>query len=129
MRSCGARKSNSYAAALTLAVLIAPVIGAALAALLRRRRVATSLAGGAAVILLVLTAGNLLEQTRPLEPDRANVVLITLDTTRADRIGCYGYRNARTPNLNRLAEAGAQFICDERRDLTALQAHSILLQL
>jgi arylsulfatase A-like enzyme len=99
----------SWAAALALAVLVAPVIGAALAALLRRRRVATALAGGAAVILLVLTAANLLEQTRPLEPDRANVVLITLDTTRADRVGCYGNRDARTPNLNRLAEAGAQF--------------------
>jgi hypothetical protein len=35
---------------------------------------------------------------------RPDIVLITLDTTRADRIGCYGYRGATTPNLDRLAE-------------------------
>ena len=38
-----------------------------------------------------------------------NVVLITLDTTRADRIGCYGYREADTPNLDRLANEGLRF--------------------
>jgi arylsulfatase A-like enzyme len=35
---------------------------------------------------------------------RPDIVLITLDTTRADRLGCYGYRGATTPNLDRLAE-------------------------
>ncbi len=38
-----------------------------------------------------------------------NVLLITLDTTRADRIGCYGYGKARTPNLDRLASKGVKF--------------------
>lgn len=99
----------SWAAALAISVIVAPFVGAGLAALLRRRRVATALAAAAVVVLFVFTASNLLERTRPLEPDRANVVLITLDTTRADRIGCYGYRDARTPNLDRLAEAGAKF--------------------
>ena len=28
-----------------------------------------------------------------------NVLLITLDTTRADRLGCYGYKEASTPAL------------------------------
>ncbi len=37
------------------------------------------------------------------------VVLITLDTTRADRLGCYGYEGARTPNLDRLAREGVLF--------------------
>ena len=32
-----------------------------------------------------------------------NVLLITLDTTRADRIGCYGYEKAATPNMDQLA--------------------------
>ncbi|PMP96789.1 MAG: hypothetical protein C0168_01305, partial [Candidatus Aminicenantes bacterium] len=27
-----------------------------------------------------------------------NLLLITLDTTRADHLGCYGYAGARTPN-------------------------------
>ena len=31
------------------------------------------------------------------------VLLVTLDTTRADRLGCYGYTDARTPVLDALA--------------------------
>jgi len=38
-----------------------------------------------------------------------NVLLITLDTTRADRIGCYGYEKAKTPNLDSLALEGVRF--------------------
>jgi len=40
---------------------------------------------------------------------RDNVLLITLDTTRADHIGCYGYANARTPTLDRLARESVRF--------------------
>ena len=42
-------------------------------------------------------------------PRRINVLLITLDTTRADRLGCYGYRLAKTPALDRLAQQGILF--------------------
>jgi arylsulfatase A-like enzyme/Tfp pilus assembly protein PilF len=38
-----------------------------------------------------------------------NVLFITLDTTRADHLGAYGYPTARTPNLDRLAAAGVVF--------------------
>jgi arylsulfatase A-like enzyme/Tfp pilus assembly protein PilF len=38
-----------------------------------------------------------------------NVLLVTLDTTRADRIGCYGYAKAKTPNLDFLALNGVRF--------------------
>ena len=41
--------------------------------------------------------------------DSLNVLIITLDTTRADRLGCYGYARARTPNLDKLAREGVQF--------------------
>ncbi|MCP4804952.1 MAG: sulfatase-like hydrolase/transferase [Proteobacteria bacterium] len=37
------------------------------------------------------------------------VVLITLDTTRADRLGSYGHAEASTPNLDALAERGTRF--------------------
>ncbi len=38
-----------------------------------------------------------------------NVLLITLDTTRADRLGCYGYQKAATPALDGLAAQGVLF--------------------
>ncbi len=43
----------------------------------------------------------LLSGCAPADPP--NIVLITLDTTRADRLGPYGYDRARTPNLDRFA--------------------------
>ncbi len=39
----------------------------------------------------------------------ANVLLVTLDTTRADRLGCYGYTDAETPVLDGLARDGVLF--------------------
>jgi arylsulfatase A-like enzyme/Flp pilus assembly protein TadD len=44
-----------------------------------------------------------------LRDGRMNVILVTLDTTRADRLGCYGYAAGRTPNLDVLAEGGVRF--------------------
>jgi arylsulfatase A-like enzyme len=38
-----------------------------------------------------------------------NVLLVTLDTTRADRLGCYGHERARTPVLDALAKEGTRF--------------------
>src|SRR6478736_443306 len=38
-----------------------------------------------------------------------NVVVITIDTLRADHLGCYGYRQIRTPNIDALAAQGARF--------------------
>ena len=38
-----------------------------------------------------------------------NVLLITLDTTRADHLGCYGYGPAKTPYLDGLAREGISF--------------------
>jgi arylsulfatase A-like enzyme len=35
--------------------------------------------------------------------DRPNLLLVTLDTTRADHLGCYGYRRATSPNVDALA--------------------------
>jgi len=41
--------------------------------------------------------------------EKPNVVLVTLDTTRADHLGGYGYAGARTPNLDALARDGVLF--------------------
>ncbi|MHC4992979.1 MAG: sulfatase family protein [Planctomycetota bacterium] len=42
-------------------------------------------------------------------PHRLNVVLITLDTTRADHLGCYGYAGATSPRIDGFAATGALF--------------------
>ncbi|MCP3920412.1 MAG: sulfatase-like hydrolase/transferase [bacterium] len=42
-------------------------------------------------------------------PDGPSVLLVTLDTTRADRLGCYGYGPARTPRIDALAARGVRF--------------------
>ena len=41
--------------------------------------------------------------------DRLNLLVITLDTTRADRIGAYGYQDIETPTIDRLAREGVLF--------------------
>ena len=38
-----------------------------------------------------------------------NVLLITIDTLRADRLGCYGYARPTSPHIDRLATEGALF--------------------
>ena len=40
---------------------------------------------------------------------RSNVLIITLDTTRADRLSCYGYPTQTSKNLDRLAQQGTLF--------------------
>ncbi|RJP39923.1 MAG: hypothetical protein C4547_02940 [Phycisphaerales bacterium] len=47
---------------------------------------------------------------RVLPPDVRNCLLITMDTTRADRIGPYAGDPSLTPNLSRLAAQGAVFL-------------------
>ena len=42
-------------------------------------------------------------------PSRLNLLLVTIDTLRADRLGCYGYSQIETPNLDRIARQGALF--------------------
>src|SRR5438128_955082 len=42
-------------------------------------------------------------------PSRPNVVLISLDTTRADHLGCYGYPKPTSPNLDRLTARSVRY--------------------
>jgi arylsulfatase A-like enzyme/Tfp pilus assembly protein PilF len=54
-------------------------------------------------------AALLLSAVAAAAPARPSVVLVTLDTTRADHLGCYGAATAATPVLDALAAAGARF--------------------
>ncbi|MFO8073450.1 MAG: sulfatase [Polyangia bacterium] len=50
------------------------------------------------------------EPAEPQAPEGRRVVLIVIDTLRADRLGCYGYEEQEvTPAIDRLAEEGVLF--------------------
>lgn len=94
---------------------------------MRRRRV---------VVLLLLVAGfaAFVAVVRPrwagrLFPVRAprNVLLVSLDTLRADRVGSYGYAPAQTPALDGLARRGLRFEQATTVVPLTLPAHSSLL--
>jgi arylsulfatase A-like enzyme len=66
----------------------------------------------------------------PLSSGRAagfDVALVTLDTTRADHVGAYGYDKAETPNLDRLAREGVRFADAVSPAPITLVAHSSVL--
>ena len=55
------------------------------------------------------------------------VVLISLDTVRADHIGCYGYELGATPNIDRLAAEGVRFERAITAAPTTLASHASLM--
>ncbi len=78
----------------------------------RSRTIRVILLGATAVILGVLVVFFGRGASRPVAKGqlrKANILLVTLDTTRADHIGSYGYASAETPNLDALARDGALF--------------------
>ena len=61
---------------------------------------------------------------------RPNIVMITMDTTRFDRLGFNGYARATTPTLDRLAERGVNFRCNyAQAPFTAPSTASLLTSL
>ena len=61
------------------------------------------------------------------ESERPNLLLITLDTTRADRIGAYGYEAAQTQRLDALAQGGVRFDRAYAHVPLTLPSHASLL--
>jgi len=43
----------------------------------------------------------------PVKIEELNIILITVDTLRADHLECYGYDRIKTPQINRLANEGS----------------------
>jgi arylsulfatase A-like enzyme/Tfp pilus assembly protein PilF len=66
-----------------------------------------------ALLLLVYACGDrrsgLGSLPRGVHAADLNLVVVTLDTTRVDRIGCYGAKDVATPRLDALAARGVRF--------------------
>jgi len=81
--------------------------------------------GSVAVWLIVSTlAAFTLSQAQATPP---NVLLITIDTVRADRLGAYGYARAATPTIDRLAREGIRFTDATTQAPLTAPAHAALL--
>lgn len=64
---------------------------------------------------------------KDLGVEKPNVILVTLDTTRADHLACYGYTGVKTPALDALARRGVLFEqCAASSPLT-LPSHSTIM--
>ncbi len=59
--------------------------------------------------------------------DRPDVLIVTLDTTRADHLGCYGYPQPTSPNLDRVFAGGLRFDRAWTPVPLTLPAHASLL--
>jgi arylsulfatase A-like enzyme/Flp pilus assembly protein TadD len=64
-------------------------------------------------------------QTRPVPP--TNILLITIDTLRADALGAYGNSGAATPWMDRLAAGGVRFASARAHNVLTLPSHANIL--
>jgi len=71
-------------------------------------RIALRLAAGLSVGLVIVTLLPI-PQGRSSAAPRINILLVTIDTLRWDRVGAYGGRIAPTPNMDKLAADGCLF--------------------
>jgi arylsulfatase A-like enzyme len=62
-------------------------------------------------LALILIPAGAQARRNPKKPRafHPNILLITMDTTRADHLSCYGYSRVTSPNIDRLAAGGAMF--------------------
>ena len=91
---------------------------------MRRILVAVSLLAlvGVGVLFLMGRAG-----LGPLFRTRPHLLLVSIDTVRADALGSYGYAKAQTPRLDALAAQGLRFEQATTVTPLTLPAHSSLL--
>jgi hypothetical protein len=62
-----------------------------------------------AAVLCSLAAGGCRDRAAPYVCRDCNVLLISMDTLRADHVGAYGHARPTTPNIDRIAERGVLF--------------------
>ena len=60
------------------------------------------------VNILVIYKNKILKQDN-LKCKDCNIILISIDTLRADHLGCYGYDKNTSPNIDKFASKGVLF--------------------
>ena len=95
----------------------------------RRRHGRPSHAVAALVLLLALGLASFLalHRTRLVRQPGLSVLLVTIDTLRADALGCYGKTDAGTPWMDRLAAAGVRFEDAHAHNVVTLPSHANIL--
>src|SRR5207302_1526347 len=71
---------------------------------------------------LLATCCGLFAQAKPAP----NVVFITIDTLRPDHLGCYGYKQIHTPNIDALASESVRFTRAYTPVPVTLPAHTVI---
>lgn len=80
------------------------------------------------VVFVVAVAGLIYWKKRAAKVVQPkNVLLITIDTLRADHLGVYGYPKAETPNMDRMAQKGARFLNATSTTPLTLPSHSSIM--
>jgi arylsulfatase A-like enzyme/Flp pilus assembly protein TadD len=74
------------------------------------------------IVSFLVVCSGLLAEVKPAP----NVVVITIDTLRADHLGCYGDKEIRTPNIDALASEGARFERAYTPVPVTLPAHTVI---
>ena len=87
----------------------------------------TSLASVLSLLLACAAEPEPKESDEPQSPHISNVLLITLDAVRPDRLGCYGYQQARTPFLDKLARNGVLFEQAFAQSPLTLPSHATIM--
>jgi len=64
---------------------------------------------------------------RPITVRPRNIVLVSIDSLRADHVGCYGYDRPTTPNIDRLAIEGVRFSTAYASSSWTLPSHASML--
>lgn len=106
--------------------LIAPRYGITYNALVPLRRAGAFPFSGLLLCLGLLLAGGVARADRDIAGARPDLLLVTLDTTRADALGCYGSAAARTVTLDALAAAGTRYASAWSPVPLTLPAHASL---
>lgn len=75
----------------------------------RASRLISRFVGLTVPVLLVAASGCSEETPEPPKAKVRNVILLIVDTLRADRLGCYGYDRKITPNIDALAARGTTY--------------------